>query len=127
LAIGTEVLEGLLCRSSRLIANGEGSDKNSGGLQVEPAPEKTRDQGCGPAAGGRKIRVLPEAGAAAFPNAACRCPYNSWLYQPGTERRHSLAARKETLLCRFVHVFILADSTLHLKIFASMAQDKRSA
>jgi len=41
---------------------------DSGGLQVEPAPEKPATRG-GPAAGGRKIRFLPEVGA------ACLCIY----------------------------------------------------
>jgi hypothetical protein len=36
-----------------------------GGLQVKPAPEPATKGG--PAAGGRKIRVLPEAGAVPFP------------------------------------------------------------
>jgi hypothetical protein len=36
-----------------------------GGLQVKPAPEPATKGG--PAAGGRKIRVLPEAGAVHFP------------------------------------------------------------
>jgi len=36
-----------------------------GGLQVEPAPEPATK--AGPAAGGRNVRVLPEAGAVHFP------------------------------------------------------------
>ena len=36
-----------------------------GGLQVQPAPEPATK--AGPAAGGRNVRVLPEAGAVHFP------------------------------------------------------------
>jgi hypothetical protein len=54
------LLEGLIRPFNKLIANGKGSYN-------KPA---TR---VGPAAGGRKIRVLPEAGAAAFANSGSLC------------------------------------------------------
>ena len=56
----TRTLEGLICPFNKMIANGKGSYN-------KPA---TR---VGPAAGGRKSRVLPEAGAAAIPNSGSLC------------------------------------------------------
>ena len=56
----TRALGGPIRPFDSLIADGEGSYN-------KPA---TR---VGPAAGGRKIRVLPEAGAAAFANSGSHC------------------------------------------------------